>query len=307
MPGAVDDVWLARGQVLLGVFVPLLLALLIGTADLIEGPRAAFVGALTFIPMLSAVFGSVRQTAAIGAFVLVAAIGVGLVSDDGRTATQVARLAIIVVVVLVATTAAGIRVQRDEAYRSAVAELARQKEMSSLTGLDDLTGLPNRRGAVRHIEQAAQRLDPVTQLRTLALADVDGLNAVNDEYGNQIGDDFLHAVAGRLQGAVSAADLVARWSGDEFLLIVDLPLEMAEQVLKRARQAVVRDPVRTSVAGVSASVSMGITSWAPGETLDTVVRRASSALDRAKASGLGEAIVVPAEAVVRREGRGQPA
>lgn len=299
MPGAAADVvWLRRGQFLLAVLIPVLLVLLIGTADLVEGPDAAFVGALTFIPMLSAVFGSVRQTAAVGAVVFLAGWGVGQLSADGRTATQAVRLVIIATVVLVAVAAAGIRAQRDKAYRAAVADLARHKELATLAITDDLTGLLNRRGAARRLEPGSAvgtHRPPATGLRCVAIADCDDLKAVNDEYGHVIGDEFLQAVAGRLLGAVSAEDMVARWGGDEFLLVVDLPLELGEQVLKRAREAVSHDPVRTRAGELPASVSMGVTDWLPAESMDAAVQRAETALNHAQAGGRANTLVVAAE------------
>src|SRR5690606_10608541 len=91
----------------------------------------------------------------------------------------------------------------------------------TLAYTDPLTGLANRRafeeqGSWR-MGEAARAGRPVM----LCFLDLDGFKAVNDRWGHAAGDELLRQVAGRLRGAVREADLIARFAGDEFALLVE--------------------------------------------------------------------------------------
>ena len=121
--------------------------------------------------------------------------------------------------------------------------------------------------------------------RTLAIIDCDDLKKINDELGHLVGDEVIQAIGGRLQSNISKADLVGRWGGDEFLLVIDLPLDQAEVVLTRVHRKVVERPISTASGLVPSAMSVGLAGWPSGESLDLALARADKALYSAKDAG----------------------
>lgn len=271
-------------RVLLAVIIPILLAVAILAADLLEGPKTAYVGVLTVVPMLAAVFGTPRQTALVGVITWLSAFGFGLIAVDGQNEAQTVRLVIIALLSVIAVFAARLRERRDGQLVLATREAAAARELRAMSQTDELTGLLNRRGALERI--AVER----TEVWTVAIVDCDGLKQVNDELGHQAGDDYLEAIAGRFAAAVSSSDILARWGGDEFFFAIALPVNDAVRVLERARSAVTRNPVSTGAGPVAAAVSVGACEWLPGQDLDSALQRADAALYRAKGEG-GDRVV----------------
>ena len=147
--------------------------------------------------------------------------------------------------------------------------------------LDPLTGVPNRRPAWARLDEAALAGRPVT----VALADMDHFKHLNDTAGHDCGDDALRHVAGVLRDSVRAGDLVARWGGEEFLIVLDLPLEQAVAICDRARAQVAASPVPCERGEPHRiSLSMGAASMINADPA-AAVAAADSALYQAKESG----------------------
>lgn len=154
---------------------------------------------------------------------------------------------------------------------------------------DALTGLSNR----RHFIPAAQRELDLAQRHQQALAvlllDVDHFKVINDAFGHLHGDAVLVEIARRCQHALRATDLLARWGGEEFIMLLpNTPLPQALQLAERVRAAIVREPrLRIEGQDVEVTASLGAVGLAPGQTLslDELIRRADSALYQAKSAG----------------------
>ncbi|MGV1003836.1 MAG: GGDEF domain-containing protein [Candidatus Nanopelagicales bacterium] len=275
-----------RGQILLAVIMPLSMTALILAADVVEGPKTAFVGVLTAVPMVVAVFGSGAQVALVGLINWSAAFIYGQFAADGHVPAQSVRLVIISLMTLLAFAVARIRVRRDADLQLAWQTAVTHQELARLSQIDDLTGLPNRRGGMARVGELSRR-DGVgeTRERTVAIIDCDLFKQVNDQHGHHVGDEFLKAMAGRLSHAVSAGDVVARWGGDEFFLVLDTPLRQALPVLERLREAAVGPPIQTAAGPLPGSISVGAAVWPAGEELARAVRQADAALYLAKRSG----------------------
>lgn len=153
--------------------------------------------------------------------------------------------------------------------------------------IDPLTELTNRRG----LDNAVRRLNECAVAGTglcALLIDVDGFKGVNDNYGHAAGDEVLIRTARRIRASVSAHAVVARWGGEEFLVVDRIPAGQALGVAERVRLAVAM-PAEQAV-----TVSIGVaTSTPPQAELEAVIRAADLAMYDAKALG-GDRVVVTA-------------
>jgi diguanylate cyclase (GGDEF)-like protein len=147
--------------------------------------------------------------------------------------------------------------------------------------MDPLTGIPNRRPVWERLEQAALEGRTVT----VGLADMDHFKALNDAYGHDCGDDALKYVARVLTEAVRSDDLVARWGGEEFLVIVELPTDEALTVFERARRHVATRPVPCAHGEPHRiTLSIGVAGLEHADPA-AAISAADAALYRAKAEG----------------------
>jgi diguanylate cyclase (GGDEF)-like protein len=121
---------------------------------------------------------------------------------------------------------------------------------------DGLTGIRNRRHAEQHLDDAV-RTSGERPLAVL-LVDVDRFKAVNDAHGHAVGDRVLREVADRLRSAVRADDLVARWGGEEFLVVSRAGgVEAATGLAERLRLAVAQPALRAGPGSPPLTISVG--------------------------------------------------
>ncbi len=269
---------------LLGFVVPLLFVLLILGADAAEGPKTAYVGVLAVVPMFAAIFARPLMTAGVGVIVWFSAFGFGHLAVDGNVPAQTVRLFIIAGVVVIAILASMIRVRREAELVNALTRASQAEQIKAQASTDFLTGLLNRRGLLEQLDAKG------VAERSLAIIDCDNLKKVNDELGHVAGDEYIHAIGGRLLSNISKADLVGRWGGDEFLVVLDLPQVQAEAVMARVHRKVVERPISTGAGLVPSAFSVGLTGWPAGETLDLALARADKALYSAKDAGRNQMV-----------------
>lgn len=174
--------------------------------------------------------------------------------------------------------------------------------VNELAMQDALTGLSNR----RHFMPAAQRELDLAQRHGQDLAivvlDVDHFKSINDAFGHLRGDEVLVQIAQRCRQALRTTDLLARWGGEEFIMLLpNTPLPQARQLAERVREAIAAEP-RIQIDGQSLQVtaSMGAAGTTPGHvlTLDELIQRADSALYRAKSMGRDRVAMSGTEAVL---------
>lgn len=272
-------------QVWLGVALPCVLIALILLADLSEGPKTAFVGVLAVVPMLAAVFGTPLMVLGVAGITWLSAFAFGTVASDGNAAAQTVRLVIIALAGLAAVGASSLRQRRERRLVDALNEAATAAAMRRQAETDQLTGLLNRHGVTRALDGLAPDAS-----RTVAVIDCDGLKQVNDTFGHAAGDEYLVAIAGRLAGGLSKSDLIARWGGDEFIVVQPLTVDAALPVLTRMQTAIHSSPIHVNDQALSSSVSVGVAHWTSDMTFDEALRRSDAALYEAKASGRNQIV-----------------
>jgi two-component system cell cycle response regulator len=153
---------------------------------------------------------------------------------------------------------------------------------------DFLTGLLNREEILGCLKREASRAEREEKPLAIILADLDHFKQVNDLFGHAAGDAVLKEVARRLQKDLRAYDLVGRYGGEEFLLILpSCPLEVAVRRANEIRLLVKNVPVVTTSSTIHLSISMGVTVTRMDQplTLENLLQQADSSLYAAKNKG----------------------
>ncbi|HEK1007690.1 TPA: GGDEF domain-containing protein [Pseudomonas putida] len=161
-----------------------------------------------------------------------------------------------------------------------------QASIEALATLDSLTGLPNRRSfdllAAQALQEAQRDCAPLVAL----LIDLDHFKALNDTHGHLAGDEVLRQFANVLQGSLRQSDILCRWGGEEFIVLLRetegrQALDVAEKIRRRSEQLTFsydEQPLRLTT-------SIGLSGLQPGDTLHALLTRADRALYRAKQAG----------------------
>ncbi|MEM7504244.1 MAG: diguanylate cyclase [Pseudomonadota bacterium] len=202
--------------------------------------------------------------------------------------------------------AARIRHERLEAkIRARTAELeAVNKDLLAATETDPLTGLTNRRFlSENRRKEALDGRAPLAGL--LAIIDIDRFKRVNDEYGHRAGDDVLRELANNLQSLVGPRDVVARWGGDEFLVICRCPNDDAVSMLNKICSSVKEHAYRISeVTRATLTCSVGGACYplhagdSLADTFGSLLEIADAALYAVKTNGRDGWAFVECEAAV---------
>jgi diguanylate cyclase (GGDEF)-like protein len=171
-----------------------------------------------------------------------------------------------------------------EALAEARATLeAQNAKLEQLATTDALTGVWNRRKFNELVAGEVARAQRYGQSLSLALADVDHFKGVNDTFGHDAGDAVLRELADVIREQVREVDSVARWGGEEFVVLCPgVPLEGGRVLAERLRVSIAghRFPAVGRV-----TVSLGVTDYRGGDTPDALFTRADAALYAAKEGG----------------------
>lgn len=153
---------------------------------------------------------------------------------------------------------------------------------------DDLTGVASRAWVLERLERELERHRRKPGRLGLLLLDLDHFKSVNDTYGHLVGDQVLVAAAQALEEGSRGDDLVGRYGGEEFVVMLpDLDLEAATRVAERMRRRLgeVRVETGSEDGPISVTASFGVVEAGPDETVDGLLGRADDLLYRAKRAG----------------------
>ncbi len=175
-----------------------------------------------------------------------------------------------------------------------------------LAAQDELTGLANRRAILAALDRDVARAQRTREPMALMMLDIDHFKQVNDRHGHLAGDAVLRTVVGVLRERVRAQDMLGRYGGEEFLVVLpDTTQEGAHQLALQLCEAVEAAPCQWRGVQIPVTVSIGVVGGrlAASDHWDLLVHAADSALYRAKQGGRNRVGLAPeGERVVRRAG-----
>lgn len=170
--------------------------------------------------------------------------------------------------------------QEAQGYREHLEE-QRQKAL-----IDPLTGLPNRAAWSERLEHEESRWRKGGGELLLAMLDLDHFKSINDSYGHQAGDKVLKIIAGELRKRLRPDDFIARFGGEEFVLLMPgTSLKDGIGLMERLRAAIEACPFHFKGQRVTITVSSGVAAFRSAEQSTLVLKRADQALYRAKSAG----------------------
>jgi len=168
-----------------------------------------------------------------------------------------------------------------------VANLSYRQQLVKLASQDSLTGLPNRRRTAELAIAALSSASTTQTPLTIAIIDMDHFKVINDRCGHATGDHVLQAFAAAGRETLRTTDILGRWGGEEFLLVMPAAtLDLALATLERLRSKVLNIPLPPSGVGLQVSLSAGLATYEHDvKSLDDLIARADSALYQAKNQG----------------------
>jgi len=163
-----------------------------------------------------------------------------------------------------------------EAYQAKLVEAERRASRDGLTDLENRTS----------VESQIEWRISMNEKFCLVMLDLDDFKKVNDRYGHQAGDDLLKQFASELRTASRHEDVVGRWGGDEFVLLLNCDLPEAQARVKRIETWILGDytiSLGKEKHKLSLSASIGVAEWKLGETMEDVLRQADASMYEDKA------------------------
>jgi diguanylate cyclase (GGDEF)-like protein/PAS domain S-box-containing protein len=162
----------------------------------------------------------------------------------------------------------------------------RVSELEHLAYRDALTTLPNRRYLEMKVEQALEEHQKFGRPYGLLMFDLDHFKRVNDDYGHDVGDALLKAIAKTLVQNQRTADMIGRWGGEEFLVLMpDLDALGLGDLAERCRVLVAQSSVLSGSSLVAATASIGATVLVHSDTAISAIRRVDELMYQSKHSG----------------------
>ena len=189
--------------------------------------------------------------------------------------------------VLLGDRSVGLAVVRDVTERRRLHD-----EITHQAHFDVLTGLPNRRNFEDVFEQEVARSARYNRSLCVAMGDIDLFKEVNDTYGHDAGDVVLREVAELMRNRLRNSDYIARWGGEEFIILFpETNLDAAMELLNRLRATIAKHVV--AKIGHAVTLSFGVSEFASADTPGDVVKRVDQALYRSKHTGRNKVTGLP--------------
>lgn len=175
-------------------------------------------------------------------------------------------------------------------------------QLKTLATTDPLTGLANRRQLLDVASRLMRRRRSDAEF-SVVLCDIDHFKSINDLCGHEAGDAVLSHVAGVLDDATRDTDVVGRWGGEEFLIVLpETDLTSAVQVAERARVAVKNAAVLHGGRRHGVTMTFGASRLRPDEPLESAIARADAAMYQGKQAGRDQCVAESSDHLASRVG-----
>jgi len=173
-----------------------------------------------------------------------------------------------------------------------------QKRLTKIASTDKLTGIYNRRAFDIIIDQALKDVERNQKHLSLILFDIDHFKKVNDTYGHLAGDCMVQKVVETAIHAIRNNDVICRWGGDEFLIILkECGLKDAMTTAEKIRKEIKINPAIYQETSIFSTISLGVTEYTRDDTQDSLLNRVDRALYEAKAGGRNRSETAPEQPV----------
>ena len=167
-----------------------------------------------------------------------------------------------------------------------------EANLREMATTDPLTQLRNRRAVIEAIRDEELRMQRAETQMSFVLCDLDHFKQVNDTYGHDAGDEVLKAVSRVLTEGIREVDHLARWGGEEFLLVLPgAGTQEAQLVAERLRQRIEALRVKVGHQELRISMTFGVSALHPGETSENTISRADQALYAGKHAGRNRVVL----------------
>jgi len=182
-----------------------------------------------------------------------------------------------------------VRAELEEANRTLEAKVKqRTHELEVQANTDTVTGIASRFSIIDTLKQCYLQFQRYQHSFSILMIDIDHFKQINDNYGHQIGDDVLHALAHRIEKTIRKTDSVGRYGGEEFLVILpetesDFALNLAERIRHDIETLKLADNLKVTC-------SIGVSAMLDGISQDELISRADKALYSAKNTGRNQVI-----------------
>ena len=165
--------------------------------------------------------------------------------------------------------------------------------IEEMAARDELTGLPNRRRMMTLLQEHATRHARGGPRFFVCIIDLDHFKTINDTHGHAAGDAVLRAFATQAQAVLRSTDMIGRWGGEEFLLLLpETPPGDPILGVARLRNSLESLPASPALADVRVRFSAGFARYEEGEPIDQAIERADRALYAAKSAGRNRSVVL---------------
>ncbi|WP_172588052.1 sensor domain-containing diguanylate cyclase, partial [Shewanella xiamenensis] len=167
-----------------------------------------------------------------------------------------------------------------------------QRKLEVMASTDKLTGAANRQVFEEYFHQALDKANLSQTPISVLLVDIDHFKKVNDSYGHSIGDLVLKTVTNLLRSQLKQQDILCRWGGEEFLVLLpEMDLSHAAELAERFRDSISQRELKVNGVHIAITVSIGVAEYQKLEPAEDLIKRADLALYQAKEAGRNQVVL----------------
>lgn len=156
-------------------------------------------------------------------------------------------------------------------------------KMEELAKIDMLTGLSNRRDMYQKIKHETDRFERNKKSFAILMGDIDNFKKVNDTYGHDAGDHVLSSIASIIISTIRKQDIVARWGGEEFLLLLpETNLEGGKMIAEKLRMNIKNKTIYYKNYSMKVTITIGVSVYSLKHTIEDSIKEADEAMYRGK-------------------------